>query len=84
MTYDEIEKYRQYALASALIGIALIFASLCTTKLGEPTDWLTAWTDWAIKYVALVVSAGSIVGLTNTAAKRLRFGRDTGDNWKKE
>jgi heme A synthase len=61
-----------YASAALGIGVLLIIAGLCTSEKRTPPPWLTEWTGWAIDYVALVVAAGALVGVTKAVIESLR------------
>jgi heme A synthase len=72
------EVAKKYGLITLVIGIVLIILSLVSTLRGEPATtspaiWLNEWTAWAAKYVALVIAAGSVVGLTKSVMTRLLY-----------
>ena len=66
-----------YAKIVAIIGVLLIIVSLVSSCGDEtatrwlPPTWLTAWTDWTIKYVGLVVAAAGTVGVAKAAINKL-------------
>ena len=55
-----------------VIGFVLVVWGYNSTDDHTPPLWLTAWTDWAIDYIALVVAAGAFVGVTKAAIEKLK------------
>ena len=66
----EMDKSKYAAFASG-IGVLLVFVGVITSPDGNPPGWLTAWTAWVIDYVALAVSAGAVVGVSQAAIRKL-------------
>lgn len=60
-----------YAMIAMIIGVGLVIWGYNSTDDHNPPTWLTAWTDWAIDYIALVVAAGAAVGVTKAAINKL-------------
>jgi hypothetical protein len=57
-----------------IIGGLLIWLSFVHPEAKGPAEWLIKWTDWAVKYVALVVAATGIVNVANSVGFRIRHG----------
>ena len=60
-----------YAIAMLILGIILILASAFGSDWDGPADWLTGYTTWAAKYVALVISAHKIWKLADVFIAKL-------------
>ena len=63
-----------FVVVVVAIGVLLIGLSLFGKELPGPPDWLNQWTEWAAKYVALVVAAVGIVNVANSVGSRIRHG----------
>jgi len=63
-----------FVVVVVAIGVLLIGLSLSGKELLGPPDWLNQWTEWAAKYVALVVAAVGIVNVANSVGSRIRHG----------
>jgi hypothetical protein len=65
-------------MGAGVLFLALVLMSLVVTNGQGPDAWLQEWTDWAAKYIALVVSVQSVVKLVDSVSVRLKaVSRDT-------
>ena len=61
-----------FVVGAVVLGGMLIALSFNFEKLASPSTWLTDWTNWAAKYVALVVAAHSVIRLVDATASRIK------------
>ena len=61
----------QYAIAMLILGVILILASAFGPNWHGPADWLTGYTTWAAKFVALVISAHKVWKLADVFIAKL-------------
>ena len=63
-----------FVIGAVVVGFVLIWLSSNFEDIAGPRQWLTDWTAWAAKYVALIVAARSVIKLVDATAVRLRGG----------